>query len=117
MQAIETIEHFLVFLLALVMISNTTWIYYVAIIHLKEVRDTLNMPSKFMAYLGLAVGFPLDVFLNLIFSILVLDLPREVTLTRHLSRLKKTNGWRGKVAMWICGELLDPYAQGGKHCS
>lgn len=107
----------ILYLIAIPLLINMTWIYYVAIMRLKYVRDTLNPVAKVMGYMGLAVGFPLDILLNLFFSIVLLDMPKEVTLSRHLSRLNDDTGWRGKAARWICANLLDPFDPSGAHCN
>jgi hypothetical protein len=69
-----------------------------------------------MTAFGALIGVPLDIFLNLISSVIMLDIPKEVTLSQKLSRLNDTGGWRGDVARWICAELLDPFDPRGYHC-
>lgn len=98
------------------LLLNMTWVYYVAIVGLYRARDTLGMPAKVMTYMGALIGVPLDILLNLVASVLLCDLPREVTLSQRLSRLNNTGGWRGDVARWVCAELLDPFDPRGAHC-
>ena len=63
----------------------------------------------------------LDIVLNwTFFSALVLDLPRELTITKHLCRLKCTKGtaaWRMTICTWMCTRLLDPFDPDGIHCT
>ena len=98
------------------MLVNVTWVYYVAIIRLYRERATLNPAAKTMAYVGTLIGVPLDIFLNLCVTVLLLDWPHEITLSQRLSRLNDTGGWRGDVSRWICAELLDPFDPAGRHC-
>lgn len=54
----------------------------------------------------------LDVALNYtVFAVLTWDFPRrgEWTFSQRLNRLIKDTGWRGKVAVWLADNLLDPY--------
>lgn len=102
--------------LLILALCSVTWIYYVAIIRLYHERARLRTPAYVMAVLGVIVGLPLDIFLNLVFSVVALDVPREVTLSQHLSRLNNNGGWRGDISRWICAELLDPFDPKGYHC-
>jgi hypothetical protein len=40
----------------------------------------------------------------------------EVMLTARLSRWEKSDSWRGRVAKWLCHNLLDPLDPRGQHC-
>ena len=102
--------------LVLFVLCSVTWIYYVAIIRLYREKDNLNNVAYFMTAFGALIGVPLDILLNLISSVILLDVPKEVTLSQKLSRLNDTGGWRGDVARWICAELLDPFDPRGFHC-
>lgn len=100
----------------LLFLCSVTWIYYVAIIRLYREKDKLSTVAYGMTILGALVGVPLDISLNLICSVMMLDVPKEVTLSQKLSRLNDTGGWRGDVSRWICAELLDPFDPRGFHC-
>jgi hypothetical protein len=94
------------------------WIFYLAVMNLKRVRD-LGLLSKTARILGtpvLFVGYLLDIFLNVfVMTIILLELPKEATIS---SRLKRHNndkgGWRLAVVRWF-EPLLDPYDPSGDH--
>lgn len=96
-----------------------TWILFLALMSLIRAREVGKL-SKTAYYLGLpllAVGYALDIFLNVfLLSLLTLDLPREYTVSAHLSRLLDAGGWRSKIAFWICTNLLDTFDPSGQHC-
>lgn len=101
---------------ALVLLPQTTWVYYVALIKKWRARKTLSTPQYVLTLANLPIGMLLDVALHLLFCVVTLSVPREVTLSQHLSRLNDTPGWRGDFARWICGELLDGEDPNGVHC-
>lgn len=93
------------------------WVWYLAVMNLKAQRDQLIGCARWLAKLTLAIGLVLDFFLNVIVATLVfLDLPREATVTKRLSRYCGDCGWRSRLAFWICNRLLDPFDPEGKHC-
>lgn len=92
-----------------------SWLFYLALMNLKRVRNDLHPFAKFNAYLLLGIGFPLDVALNTVVgSILFLELPEEYLLTSRLQRHKRLGGWRGDIARWMCEHLLNQFDSG--HC-
>lgn len=92
-----------------------SWLFYLAIMHLKRVRDDLHPVAKAHAYLLLSAGLVLDVVLNAVVgSVLFLEPPRELLLTSRLKRLKRGDGWRAKLADWVCEHLLEQFDEG--HC-
>jgi hypothetical protein len=104
-----------------------TWISYIAIINLWEQREHLDTWVKVLIYPRGWLGVLQDIHLNLWFSIICLDPPHELFLTQRLSRYLKEYGrapvalhgvekWRFDVAVYICHNLLDPFAPNGKHC-
>lgn len=103
------------FLFALIFVV-TTWCYYVTVVMVYRGWKTFRWPARVMAVLAAIPGIPMDVALNVVASILLLDIPLEVTLSQKLSRLNDTGGWRGDVARWVCAELLDPFDPRGRHC-
>ena len=66
-------------------------------------------------------GLLLDILLNwTFFSLLVWDWPRELTITKHLCRLKcdkQTGPRRRAICEWMCSRLLDPFDPDGIHCT
>jgi hypothetical protein len=111
---------------ALYVLTLLTWLFYVAIMHLRIVRHSLHPFAKFNAYVLLAIGLPLDALTNITMgSILFLEPPRlvggryivnegEWLLTARLARHKRGSCWRKKLATWLCEHLLDPFDEG--HC-
>lgn len=97
-----------------------TWLFFLAIMNLSRAKRAgkLTRTALVLGYPLLAIGYALDIFLNLfVFSLITLDLPRELLTTTHLKRLVRGGlGWRCKVAFWFCHNLLDTFDPSGKHC-
>lgn len=96
-----------------------TWGLYLSVMHLKSARDSgrLTMAAKLLGYPWLAVGYVIDVSFNAVVgTLLFLEPPREMLFTSRVSRLNDSECWRGKLARWICAELLDPFDPDGRHC-
>jgi hypothetical protein len=94
------------------------WIFYLAVMNLKRVRDLglLSKTAKVLGYPVLVVGYLLDFILNVVvMTVILLELPQETTVS---SRLKRHNndqgGWRLAVVRWF-EPLLDPYDPSGDH--
>lgn len=95
------------------------WTLYLAVMHLDTARrrGQLTTAAKIIGYPILAVGLAVDVLFNATWgSLLFLERPHELLFTDRVSRLNDDTGWRGKLACWICLELLDPFDPRGKHC-
>ena len=107
---------------------GVTWVFYLAVMHLKEERDRLkklgkdfSTAQKVFGYPILIIGLLIDVFLNAtVGTIIFIEPPRydkkEWLFTGRVSRWNDTGGWRGDLARYICSHLLDPFEKGG-HCS
>jgi len=106
-----------------------TWLFYLAVMHLREERDRLKklgkdftIAQKIFGYPILGLGLIIDVFLNVtVGSISFIEPPRIITkkewlFTGRVSRWNDTGGWRGDLARWYCSNFLDPFQKGG-HCS
>ena len=60
------------------------------------------------------VGAVVDLLVNLSwFTVLFLDLPKELLLTNRIERLKSDRGWRGAIAWKLC-DLLNYFIK--DHC-
>lgn len=60
------------------------------------------------------VGAVVDLVVNLTwFTVLFLDIPKELLLTQRIERLKINLGWRGKLALKLC-DLLNYFIK--NHC-
>ena len=108
----------LLILLAAYALFPLTWTLYLAIMNLSAHRDKLHGFAKFNAYcVVLPIGLALDAMLNLIVCFAFLRAPEDWLLTGTLKRhIINDDGWRGKVAAWICTNLLDPFDPSGTHC-
>lgn len=95
-----------------------TWVFYIAAMGLipRLRAGTLPRLVRPIAYTAVLLGVLLDALINLLFSLLLVDLPREWLLTGKLKRLKAAGGWRGKVAAWVCSDCLNPFDTTGEHC-
>ncbi len=106
-------------ILFLIYLFITLWTMYLAVMNLKRARDKGTLPNaaKCFGYPILIVGYVLDILFNLIVgTVLFLELPREFVFTSRLSRHLSSNGYKFKVAIWICKNLLDPFDPSGGHC-
>ena len=94
------------------------WVFYLAVMGLKRARDAglLHRTARFFGLPVLVVGYLLDAFVNIFFmTALMLEMPRELTVTARLKRhIKTSQGWRLSVARWFI-PLLDPFDVSGKH--
>lgn len=106
--------HILVVILAIWLL----WVFFVAVMHLKELRDkgTLTTAQKVFGYPALVIGLVLDFLVNVVVaSILFLELPDEWLVSGRLWRLSQGDGWRAKLATLIRSQLLDSADPSGVH--
>lgn len=95
------------------------WVLYLAIMALyrAHLNKTLPTVSKILGYPLLAFGLLVDVLMNItFFSLFFLELPKEWLVTTRLKRHVKTDTWRGKLAKFLCTNLLSPFDPTGDHC-
>jgi len=93
------------------------WVFYLAVMKLWLVKrkDGLNWQSKVLGYPVLFIGYLLDFNANVgVMTLVLLEIPRETTVTARLQRHMKGTGWRRKVAGWF-EPILDPYDPTGNH--
>lgn len=63
-----------------------------------------------------ALSWVIDVLHNLtLFTLLYLELPRELTVTSRLKRHVTERTFRGKLSRWIAETLLNPFDYSGNH--
>lgn len=74
---------------------------------------SLAMASPFVA-----VAFVLDFIAQMtVFSVAFAELPRELLVTGRMRRLMAgPDGWRRRLADYLCKHLLDPFDPTGAHC-
>ncbi len=105
--------------IAFILLLPVMWTLYLAVMHLDTARrqGQLTTAAKVAGYPILFVGLAVDVLFNALWgSLLFLEPPREWLFTDRISRLNDAAGWRGRLACWICLELLDPFDPKGRHC-
>lgn len=83
-----------------------------------HLQGRLDGMARILALPFVVVALVVDTLANLsIASLVFLDPPRELLVTDRLLRyMRKDDGWRRDVAMWICDNLLDPFDPSGNHC-
>lgn len=99
------------------------WVYYLASMSLLRARaDGKVKPGTFQAFAVLFVvapGLLLDWLVNVtICTALFAEIPetwREL-VTGRLQRHCGQPTWRGRIASFICRQLLDRFDPTGKHC-
>jgi len=96
------------------------WVFFLAVMELRAARDAglINRQADcyYLALSVLFVGYIIDFLVNVfVASVIFLEPPFEMTVTARVTRWKKDEGIRGKIARWICAKLLDPFQVGG-HC-
>jgi len=131
----------LIFLGATLWCMGLVWLFFLATMNLIRNRAKLRWPAKIFAYPIVAIGYPLDILLNLILGSLfffeVPDLPflskttvtilgrnieltypnlEPVTFSWRCSKHCGKDTWRGTQARWWCANFLDPFDSTGKHC-
>jgi hypothetical protein len=95
------------------------WLLFLAVMSLQRARDagTLPQPAYYLGLPPLYIGLTLDCLVNLVIGTLIFcEIPQEWTVSARVSRLEKTDGWRSKVAHWICANLLNVFDPSGQHC-
>lgn len=107
-----------------ILLAYITWIHYLALMHLKKVRDAgkLNKLTKTLAYPVLVMGLLSDVLFQVASSVPFLEVPKEILYTGRVTRHLKNNDqstwlsrWRYNLSYFSCRYLLDPFEDGG-HC-
>lgn len=94
------------------------WILYLAVMNLARARNEKKL-TKLAYVLGVPLlwaGLVLDGLINIfLMTPIMLELPRELTVTSRLQRHKKhSKGWRLAVVEWF-EPLLDPFDPDGNH--
>jgi hypothetical protein len=99
-------------------ITYALYVFYAAVMNIKRVRDAgkLTIIGKVLGYPTLVVGLFLDLLVNVfVMSFVLLELPRELTVTARLKRHhKESKGWRLAVVKFF-EPVLDPLDPSGDH--
>ena len=109
----DAIVHIILFLTAF-------WGLYVLVMGLYRAHldGRLKGINLLLAWPYLLLGAAADILANLtLASIVFLELPHELLVTRRLQRhMKGKAGWRRSLAQYICDHLLDVFDPRGDHC-
>lgn len=101
------------------------WLVYILVMGLYRAhlagRLHRGLVTYWLAAPVVVVGFAMDVVLQLLATVVFLDLPRyqlrEWLLTDRLQRyMAGPDGWRKRWADWICTHALDLFDPRGSHC-
>jgi ABC-type maltose transport system permease subunit len=109
-----------VYPLICVAVIYALWVLFLAVMSLDRAKraGTLRPIAFALGIPLLAIGLFIDFLSNVfIMTFVLLELPREWTVTARLRRHIKGSGWKRSVALYICGTFLDyfdPNPQG--HC-
>jgi hypothetical protein len=99
-------------------ITYLLYVFYSAVMNIKRVRDMgkLTTFGKVLGYPTLAIGLVLDLVVNtFVMTLILLELPRELTVTSRLKRHnKESTGWRLAVVKFF-EPVLDPLDPSGDH--
>lgn len=111
--------YFLIWLGAAVGLFVLTFVCFVAIMKMREVRDEifrLHWSVRWICYGILFTGLILDTLLNwIVLTVAFLELPREFLSTSRVIRHKyHSTHWRQDQAYWWCKNFLQPFDV--KHC-
>lgn len=94
-----------------------TWVFYLAVMNIIPHRKNMHPIAKAHGYVLVGIGLILDTILNIVVaSVILLQPPKQLLLTRRLKYNIRRGGWRGKVSKWICVHLLDQFDPKGPHC-
>lgn len=96
-----------------------TFIFFVAIMKMREVQDDifkLHWSVRWVCYLCLAIGLILDTLLNwVVLTVTFVELPHEFLSTARVIRHKYySTHWRQDQANWWCKHWLTPFDK--SHC-
>ena len=108
----------LIYIAWAVLACYALWIFYIAVMGLKRVRDSggLSPWALRFGYPVLFIGYVLDVLVNwFVVTILLLEFPKETTVTARLKRHnRESTGWRLPIVKFF-EPLLDPFDPDGDH--
>lgn len=105
-------------LLDWILYTYAFYLLFVLTMAAKAAWPVLSIVPKVLLAPPALLAVLMDVVFNLIpATVIFLDLPREWLFTLRLDRYEAEGaGWRYRLALWICRNLLNPFQQGG-HCT
>jgi hypothetical protein len=108
----------LITLIGLYLLFGITWIFYLAMMHLKHNKDKMTLTIKVATTPIIILFVGVYIMLNVILgSFLFWEWPKTLQFTSRCQRhiAKNDDSWRYKQAIWWCKNFLDPFEEGG-HC-
>ena len=94
-----------------------TLIFYLAVMSLAR-HEKYNLFQKIIFYPIVVIGLVVDVLFQIsVGTVLFLEEPKDWLFTARLIRHVKKDNWRGKLARFMCKNLLDLFDPSGSHCS
>jgi hypothetical protein len=111
--------YFLTWLGISVTLFISTFLFFVAIMKMREMQDTINQlhwSVRWVCYLLLAIGLVLDTALNwILLTVAFYEIPQEFLSTSRVIRHKfHSGGFRNQIALWFCKNWLTPFDS--RHC-
>lgn len=95
------------------------WVFFLAVMNLKQTLDEGRLTGfpLLMGYLTYGAGLVIDFVVQVgPASLLWLELPREWTVSRRVSRLcREGHGYRYNLAFWFQQHMLAPFDRSGGH--
>lgn len=103
-----------------VLVLYVLWLFYLAVMNLYRAKkaNQISLVALWLGYPILIMGALLDLIVNvLLMTLIFAEWPRELLVTKRLERhVKAKQGWRSKLAYWICHNLLNAFDPSGDHC-
>lgn len=97
------------------------WLLYLVVMGVYRAHLSKRLQPVALALLlpVVLLGVIVDVLSNIFIApFIFLDLPKELLVTTRLTRYKKMkDGWRKKIAEYICFNLLDVFDPSENHCN
>lgn len=106
-------------IVSIVGVLYALWLLFILAMSFKRVWPNLGAVAKALAAPVIIIGFMVDVLVNVASSVVFLDLPRELTLSRRLKRYHYNADhpwWRRRIADFVCQQMLDKFDPDGDHC-
>jgi len=92
---------------------GATWLVYLANMAVLHAGERATAPARAVVWLAPVMSTALN---WLVFTVLLLEIPKEKFLSTRLARHKRTgHGWRQRFADWMGRVWLDPYDPAGHH--
>ncbi len=107
-------------ILSVYLAMGVTWIYFLAVMDLKEHFGMLRWWHWLWAGPAVVLFLIVDFLFNTVLgTVMYLELPHwpgELLFTGRCSRLIRDSGWRGAIARFWCSQFLNPFDPSGRHC-